>query len=414
MNRLADISTGKRRWVALLGLLVLLAGAALVARSFFPEALVEDLPTDEVKKGEFRITLVETGELQAAWGEKIEAPEVRGRLLILFLWPEGARVDVGDLVLQFDKTEFERRVLDREGELDEAQSDFTKAEAQAEQQLSGLKIQIEQEEAALELARISQQKAQFGTPVQLEEAGIRLQQAERLLQEAKEDLKARTIAARVDLQNHRLNIARKQKRYDRIYRDYQQLDVYAPSPGIVVYHKIRQPGGDRKVRVGDQVWGGATVLSIPDLSQMQVIAQVGEADIKRVKIGQQAFIRLDASPGVVFRGQVAKVSPMANPREDAPNIQVFETIIDIQEQDERLKPGMSVAAEIVVETIPDVLSIPLEAVFEQDGKNIVYCLRGRFFEPVEVELGGHNATSIVVESGLEEGEKIALEAPIPD
>ena len=51
MNLLANISTGRRRWVALLGLLALLAGAALVLRSFFPEVLVEDIPTGEVKKG---------------------------------------------------------------------------------------------------------------------------------------------------------------------------------------------------------------------------------------------------------------------------------------------------------------------------------------------------------------------------
>ncbi len=402
-----------KKWMAWGGAPTLLAGAAWALYTFLGDAPLKDIPTSEVKRGEFLITLIESGEIQAAQAEKIVSPRVRGRLQILSLWPEGGHVDVGDLVLQFDKTEFEKWLRDRAGELEKAQSDFTRARAEKEQKLFELNIQIEQNKASLGLARINLKKAELGTRMELEEARIGFKQAERSLSEARGNLEAEQLAAQVDLQNHQLNIARWQKYYDNTLRDYERLDVYATHPGIVVYEKIRRPEGVRKIKVGDQVWGGRTLISLPDLSRIQVIVQVGEMDVKRVKEGQKAFVRLDAYPGPVFHGQVTKVFSMANPSLNAPNVQVFEMIIDIEEEDARLKPGMSAAAEIVLETIPDALSIPLEAVFHQEGKSVVYHLDGDSFEPLEVELGKRNTTSTVVKSGLEEGERIALKRPSP-
>ena len=89
-----------------------------------------DLPTVEVTRGEFRITHYESGEIKAASGEVVSSPRIGGRLKIVHLWPEGAKVDIGDLILQFDPAEFEREMLDREGRLEQATSNFAKTQAQ--------------------------------------------------------------------------------------------------------------------------------------------------------------------------------------------------------------------------------------------------------------------------------------------
>ena len=93
-----------------------------------------DLPTAEVVRGDFAVTHVEGGEVRAASGEVVASPRIGGRLKIIHLWPEGEQVDVGDLILQFDPAEFEREMLDREGQLEQAHSDFTKAKAEEERQ----------------------------------------------------------------------------------------------------------------------------------------------------------------------------------------------------------------------------------------------------------------------------------------
>jgi multidrug efflux pump subunit AcrA (membrane-fusion protein) len=130
-----------------------------------------------------------------------------------------------------------------------------------------------------------------------------------------------------------------------------------------------------------------------------------------MELGQRAFIRLEAFPGPVFHGQVADLAPMATPQPGAPDIHVFEMLIDIEEQDERLKPGMSAEVEIVLETLPDALAVPRSALFEKGDKTIVYRLNGRAFEPVEVEPAQRNATSVVIAAGLRAGDTIALKDP---
>ena len=77
---------------------VLLIGLGAAYFFFFTVTSVDDLPLYEVARGDFVITLVESGEIQAARSEKIITPDVDGRLQITYLWPEGGFVDVGGIV----------------------------------------------------------------------------------------------------------------------------------------------------------------------------------------------------------------------------------------------------------------------------------------------------------------------------
>jgi len=384
-----------------------------VALLFSCETVPEDFPTQTLERGDFFITQIESGEIRAAGGDVIISPRIRGRLKIVYLFPEGENVQVGDLVLQFDPAEFEQEMLDDEGQLEQAMADYEKAKAQREQTLADLKRNIEQREAEFQLAKIALQRAELSSEIEREEARIRMEKAERSLVEAREDSTAQEVVNRVDLFNQRRRITHRQEHYDRSKSDFERTSIYANSPGIVVYRKIWKPGTDEesKVAVGDQVWGGRALLDIPDLSQMQVLCLIGEMDLKLMEVDQPVFIRLEAFPGPVFHGKVASLAPMATPQPGAPDIRVFEMITDIEEQDERLKPGMSAEVEVVIGTVSDALSIPLDAVFTRDGQQVVYRLDGRSVDPVEVELGRQNATSVVVLSGLEDGDVIALKDP---
>ena len=103
---------------------------------------------------------------------------------------------------------------------------------------------------------------------------------------------------------------------------------------------------------------------------------------------------------------------MASEMEEAPNIHIFEVVIDIDERDDRLYPGMSAAVEIIVESFPDALFIPLSAVRLAEGGAVVYRARGSSSDPVEVTLGKRNNVSVLVESGLEECDRVIERAPV--
>ena len=397
------------RALAAVAVLLLVVGSWLMGGSALGE-----IPTHTVASGPFRVSHFEAGEVWAANNERINAPRVDGRLTITHLWPEGERVKVGDLILEFDRSEYEIEVMVREERLEQANMDMTSAMADQHQKLADLGMQIEQREAALALARISLQKAEYGSPVDQERRTIALQQAERNLAQARESLEARYLINEAQTANLELRIAHAQKRYDKARKDYERLTVYAERPGILVHEMIEKGPEDRKQKVkeGDSVWGGVSVLTFPDLTAMQVTSQVGEMDAHMVRVGQVALIQLEAFPGPVFHGVVANVAPMAVKDDDADNVQIFEMIIDLEEEDNRLYPGMSAAVEIIIETLDDVLSVPLPAMHrDAEGKPFVYRLQGRSFEPCDVVVGQRNATAIVVESGLQEGDIVSLGTP---
>lgn len=373
----------------------------------------DDFPAVTLARGSFPVTQTEGGEIQAARGESITSPRIGGELKIVYLYPEGEQVDIGQLVLAFDPAEFEREMLDREGRLEQARADLDRARAEMGQTIADVKRQIEQRQAQYELEGLNAQRAEYNSPIDLQRARIETDKAERAVAESREDSIAQEVVNRVDLHRYENEIAEHQRRYDEAKRNYERTSIYATRPGIVVYRKIWKRGtdGEGKVAVGDQVWGGQALLDLPDLSAMQVLCLVGEVDVKRMEIGQPVFIRMEAFPGPVFHGKVGRLAPMATPQPGAPSVHVFEVVIDIEERDARLKPGMSAEAEIVVETVPDVLSLPLDAIFAVGGREVVYRRKGRGFEPVTVSLGRQNATAAVIDSGLAAGDVIALRDP---
>ena len=384
---------------------VVLASGALSS-----SAVVSNVPTADVIRGPFQVTHVEAGELRAARDEKVVAPRVRGQLKIVHLYPEGARVEVGDLILQFDREQHAQEVKDNAGRLEQVKEDMRKTRAQQDRKRAELVMQVEHRTAALALARISLQRSEFGSPVQKEEAKIRLENAVRALKQAETNVEAQIIIDRVELANRELRIGHRQKDYDRSLSDYERLSIKAKRPGIIVYEKIRKRGTDRrgKVTEGDVVWGGTSLLALPELDSMQVYSQVGEMDVQRVKPRQPATIRLEAYPGPIFEGIVRDVSPMANELEHAPNVQVFEIVVDILQHDDRLYPGMSASVEIVIQAFDDVLTIPLGALHRDQERTFVYRRRDSTFEPVDVVVGSNNGLRVVVEEGLTEGDAVAL------
>ena len=405
-----EAGTRRGRWViSAVAVLLVVGGAAFYASS--TKALLEDVPLYEVARSDFEVTLVEGGEIRATKSERIVTPSVDGRLQIAYLWPEGGYVDVGDVVVEYDRTEHTSRLIWSAGELETAESNYERSSAEIEQKLVDLRIAIALSEANLELQEINLERAKLRSRVDLEEAKIHLEQARRGVTEAEENMRAEAFASEVDLRSQEMDVARKQGWHDKNLRNYKRLTVRAEHPGLVVYEKIRKNGQLRKVRVGDDLWDGTSIVSLPDLSKFQVIINVGEMDIEQLAVGQKSTVRLEAYPDMLLHGSVSKVLPMANPSVDAPNVQVFEVIIDIDEESSILRPGMSAAAEIVVESIPDAMTVPRGAIFKVDDLYLVYCLEGSSFSPRSIEMGLQNTVSVVVESGVEPGEKIALVDP---
>ena len=188
-------------------------------------------------------------------------------------------------------------------------------------------------------------------------------------------------------------------------------------------------------RVGDEVWGGVNVISLPDLSHMQVKTYVNEVDVDKLDTGQVATIKLDALPEPNFTGRIKSIASLGREKEGEKNVKVFDVVLEIEEKDDRLKPGMSATSKVIIETIPpkpearpdsiqtvatdEVVSeappmplfIPLDTIFEKDGRTLVYLMVDGQAEEREITLGKKNEDFVVVEEGLSPDDRIALRDP---
>ncbi len=193
----------------------------------------------------------------------------------------------------------------------------------------------------------------------------------------------------------------------------------APQDGIVnILPNFRAQGSFGSApppfKEGDRAWTGASIAEIPDLSQMRIDLKLEEVDRGKLKLGQQVRVRIDAIADRELVAELDWISPIAaiNFRGMGLTEKTFPARATLKQLDPRLRPGMSATAEVVIESEPKTLLIPVRASFLNNGKPAVYVQQGDKFVIRQIEVGKRNDTDMVVLSGLKEGEQVALENPI--
>jgi HlyD family secretion protein len=149
---------------------------------------------------------------------------------------------------------------------------------------------------------------------------------------------------------------------------------------------------------------------LPDVSRMEVETRVRETDVHKVERNQKVSVRVEAYPDLRLTGTVSLVGTLAQEEKERRGTKFFSVRVLIKETEPRLRPGMTARVEIEVEERPRALSIPLEAVFERDGRSVVF-LAGRTPLEREVVLGPSNADFVVIEQGLARGDRVLLQDP---
>jgi len=164
---------------------------------------------------------------------------------------------------------------------------------------------------------------------------------------------------------------------------------------------------------GDSVWAGAAIAEIVDLSKMRMEWKLEEVDRGKVQLKQPVKIRVDGIADKEFTANLDWISPTATIAFKGMGLteKTFAVYATFRNTDRRLKPGMTGAAEIVIERQPGQLMIPIRASFTEDGKPAVYLQKGDEFVLHPIEVGKRNDTDIVVLKGLQPGEAVALETP---
>lgn len=376
------------------------------------EKTTRQIPCAEVEEGTFYIDIYEEGEIEALNSINISSPNLSwrfGNLKIANIVIDGTDVKAGDTLITFDPSEVRKAILDYEDRLVVSNAELEKMLAQHELDMEELNADYEVTRISHEITRMQLESAAHESDIKRREIKVNLDKADISLNRAKEQIENRRKIQVEEVKQKKLSIRQDEERLKEAHRTLDKLFIVAPAPGIaIISHNWST---NNKFQVGDQCWSSQQLIQLPDLSQVKAKVNINEVDISKITKGLKVQIRPDAFSDSTFTGYVSAVANLAQNKNNQSQIKVFPVEIIVNEYNKNLLPGLTVSCRIIVDEIPNVKYIPLEALHVEGNKNFVYRKTASGYDRVEVQVGYTNSDYIIIESGLEKGDKVALIDP---
>jgi RND family efflux transporter MFP subunit len=217
---------------------------------------------------------------------------------------------------------------------------------------------------------------------------------------------ARFEKARATIAGLKASIAVSQANVRAAQVGVDQTLIRAPFDGVVLTKNANV--GDVITPFSSASGSQAAVVTMADMSTLEVEADVSEASVGKVKIDQPCEIQLDALPGERFRGSVTRTVPTVDRAKATVNVKV--RFID---KDARILPEMSAKVAFLSQVMPDGERAPRtvvapSAIVERDGRRVVYVVRDGKAVETALQTGASYGEALEVKQGLKPGDKIVL------
>ncbi len=275
--------------------------------------------------------------------------------------------------------------------------------------------QVRQAEASFQVARatIRQREADLKLAQTNLDRNKSLLDRQLLPKQTYDDTDARHQAALAQLDLAKAQFEQANSRLEELKINLSNTVISSPVDGFV---------GKRFLDPGASVSPNVPVASIVDIRQVRMVANLVEKDVKRVTVGTQAAVEVDAFPGETFNGRVSRIAPVFDP-----STRTAEMEIEVPNVGYRLKPGMYARVQLTVSVRPDAITIPNNAVVMVSGKPGVFvsgpAAQGRAVAPAATSGGGRAADGggapmlakfVSVETGIRDGDRIEIVAGLHD
>jgi multidrug resistance efflux pump len=414
----------KRLGWSLAGVLgtVLVIGAIVVVPMQGVQTQGNVIPTAHVAEGDVPVVVHATGELRAKRAQALVAPSVGGPMQILSIAATGTPVKAGDVVIEFDQSEQEERLETAKSELAQAEQEIAKMRADAS-------VQSAQDDVTLLTARFDVRRAELDvqggvlkSDIDQQKLLLTLEEAKNRLAQLQNDLKSRTASDRASLAvlEEKRNKARLQM--DNAQRNIDNMKLRAPFDGLVAVKDNDMNNAAwagvvvPEFRAGDTVFPGRQVAEVLHQSGIELVAKVNEIDRAHLNAGQKADVTIHAVQGKNLPATIKAVAGASRREVWSWNdpTRMFDVSFDVTGSDPAsLRPGLTTQVRVTSAPIKGARYLPRQALFEQDGKPVVFVRRGRSYEPREVKVSHRTETHIVV-TNLPVGTEVALRNPLAD
>ena len=371
-----------RLWRFALTLVVMAALATGVWRARRAQASTS-LAVAPVRRGDFLVMVRCRGELKARRSVQLTAPVNVPDLQIVWLAPAGDPVKAGQPVIRFDPSSARQQLQEKQAGLNQAQATLDQALSQARITAEQDKLDLASARYDVERARLEASKAEIVSALQGEESKIDLGLAEQKLRVTEATVKLHEASDKAKTASVTRLRDQAQGEVDLTNRRLAQMEITAPSDGIIIYLSNFSQGwmNAKPFKVGDHAWPGGALAEIPDLSTLEMEGKVEEIDRGRIATGQAARIHIDAFPEKTLSGKLGGISPLTEQSFEWPPTRSFRGYAQIEQAGLRLRPGMNGGIDVIVNKLPDALSIPAKALFTRNGKPAVYVADKRGYSP---------------------------------
>ncbi|MCK0146571.1 RND transporter [Arenibacter sp. F26102] len=386
----------------------------LLGYTLFGNTSDEDVAiTTKVVKGDFLNEVIISGEAQSTSLKKINGPDdIRKFKLrdvkIQDLIPEGSLVKEGDYVGRLDPSEVNEQILDAQLNLETAQSKYTQEQLDTTLTLKQERTAIKDLLFDLQENRLELKQSIYEPPATIKKLEIGIERLERDLKERTEDYKIKEQKAMAKMVEVGTEVSKISKMLDELRNLQKSFTILSDANGMVTYAK-NWDGSKRKVGSSISMWDPA-IATLPDLTKMESKTYANEVDIRKIKKDLPVIIGFDAFPDVMVKGTITNVANVGEEKRGS-DIKLFQVLVNFDENNENVRPGMTTSNRILIHKEEDVLMVPLEAVFSQDSISFVYAKSGLSINKKEIEMGESNLDVVIIKNGLNENEVVYLSKP---
>ncbi len=213
------------------------------------------------------------------------------------------------------------------------------------------------------------------------------------------------LAAEATLKYQTSRLNRNLERLAKLEKGVENCTIRAPHDGFVIYANDQR----REIRIeeGMYVRQKQDLMYLPDLNQMEVVANLHESIMPVVAKGMRARVVVEGMPGRKLEGHVTEIAsiPTFSWRTD---VRYFDGKVKLDSPPKGILPGMTANVEISLSRREHVLAVPIEAVTEEDGREVCYVAHEDGLERREVKLGESTQSYLEISEGLHEGEQVVL------
>src|SRR5580704_15626272 len=302
-----------------IALALTLLGAAYGGYRYFERLPQKQLPvaTAKVLRGDVVVRAFTRGELRAVRSVTLNAPNLFSTVQVTKLAPLGSLAKEKDLIIEFDDSERRTALEETMLEVDQIDEQMKKSQADLDIRNNQDQVELLKSRYAVRRAELEVKRNELLSDIDAKKNILNLEESRRRLKQEESDIASRQAQALAEIDVLRVKRAKSMIDVASEKRRIAQSKILSPITGLVSIRQNRGGFGGSfgqqvpDIREGDTLSPGTPVADVLDLSEMEIIAKVGELDRANLREGQEVQFVLDAVPTQKFHGKIKSMSGTA-------------------------------------------------------------------------------------------------------